>query len=113
MILRDIFKNRLKELMNYYDLRQIDISNKTGLDKSLISCYLSGKYEATQDNVFLIAESYGIDPAWLMGFDVPMKKIDYDEVDKMYLNNIDKLTDNDKSIIKTIIQNRINGDKHE
>lgn len=69
---------RLNELMQMYNLKQADVAKKTGLDKSTISYYLSGKREPAQDNIFTIAKAFDVDPAWLMGYDVPRHHIDND-----------------------------------
>ena len=66
-------KERLNDLMTQYGLKQSDIVRRTGLDKSTISYYLSGKREPAQDNIFIIAQAFNVDPAWLMGYDVPMR----------------------------------------
>lgn len=66
---------RLKELMALKGLRQIDIAEKTGLGKSAISQYVSGKITPKQDKVYILAEGLNVSPTWLMGYDVPMEKI--------------------------------------
>lgn len=68
------FKERLTELMQKNNLRQADVVKTTGLDKSTISYYLNGKREPAQDNIFTISQAYNVDPAWLMGYEVPMEK---------------------------------------
>lgn len=65
---------RLKELMALKGLRQIDIAEKTGLGKSAISQYVSGKITPKQDKVYILAEGLNVSPTWLMGYDVPMEK---------------------------------------
>lgn len=66
-------KERLNELMTQYGLKQSDIVKRTGLNKATISYYMSGKREPAQDNIFVIAQAFHVDPAWLMGYDVPMR----------------------------------------
>ena len=66
-------KQRLKEMMNTLGLKQTDIVQKTGVNKSSLSNYLSGRRIPTQDQLSLIADPYKINPAWLMGYDVPME----------------------------------------
>lgn len=66
--------NRLKEAMLIKGLRQSDLSEKTGIVKSAISQYLSGKVTPKQDKIFLLSEALSVSPAWLMGADVPMEK---------------------------------------
>ena len=66
-------KERLNELMTQYGLKQSDIVKRTGLNKATISYYMNGKREPAQDNIFIIAQAFDVDPAWLMGYDVPMR----------------------------------------
>lgn len=80
------FRNRLSELLSIYDLSASDFSRRTGLNKSVISLYLNGKREPMQCNIVAIAQSFDIDPAWLMGFDVPMK-IKESALDKYNIEN--------------------------
>ncbi|API89006.1 hypothetical protein BKP56_06945 [Marinilactibacillus sp. 15R] len=70
------FSNRLKIALNENNIKPIDLSKKTGIGKSSISDWLSGRYEAKQDKVFILAEALNVDEAWLMGLDVPMRKKD-------------------------------------
>ena len=65
---------RLKELMSLKNLRQVDIAEKTGLGKSAISQYVSGKITPKQDKVYILADGLNVSPAWLMGYDVPMDR---------------------------------------
>lgn len=66
-------KHRLEELMEAYDLRPIDIVTKTGISKACMSRYITGERIPKQDKVSIISEAFHVDPAWLMGYDVPME----------------------------------------
>lgn len=67
-------KERLNELATQYGLKQSDIVKRTGINKATISYYMNGKREPAQDNIFTIAQAFDVDPAWIMGYDIPMKK---------------------------------------
>lgn len=83
-------EKRLKELMEMYDYKQSDLVARTGLDKSTISYYVNGKREPAQDNIFIIAGAFDIEPAWLMGYDVPMRKesIEHIDIKDNYSDNV-------------------------
>lgn len=70
---------RLKELLRIHNETQADMVRKTGIEKSAISNYINGRREARQDKLIIIANAYNVNPAWLMGLDVPMNayKLDY------------------------------------
>lgn len=70
----DTFANRLDKAIRIKNIKQIELSEKTGIDKSLISNYLSGKYKAKQNNVYILAKALNVSEAWLMGYDVPMER---------------------------------------
>lgn len=104
-------QNRLYELMDAFGIKQQDISAKTGIDKSTMSLYLSGKRLPRQDKIGLISDAYHVDPAWLMGYDVPMQEKNFKDIDtdKMfaitdpvlveYAYKISKMDDTQKAII--------------
>lgn len=48
-------------------MKQTDLCSQTGIGKSAVSEYLSGKYEPKQKNIFKIAAVLGVDPGYLMG----------------------------------------------
>lgn len=68
------FKDRLKEGMESCGFRQADLAVRTGLSRSRISHYMSGRYEAKQEALYLIAKALNVNEAWLMGHDVPKER---------------------------------------
>lgn len=66
--------DRIKYALNYRKLKPKDLSEKTGISRSSISEWLSGKYEPKQDKIFLIAEALNVDEGWLLGLDVPIER---------------------------------------
>lgn len=70
----DNFSNRLNAAIRIRNIKPIELSEKTGIDKSKISSYMSGRYKAKQDGVYLLAQALNVNEAWLMGLDVPMER---------------------------------------
>lgn len=66
------FTNRLRQALEFRNMTQSELSRLSGIGKSAISQYLSGEYEAKQENIYLMSKPLNVNPAWLMGFDVPM-----------------------------------------
>ena len=62
------FSKRLKSAMDENNITLTELSNKTGIGKSSISDWISGKYEAKQDKVFLLAQALDVNESWLMGW---------------------------------------------
>ncbi len=73
----DTFANRLNTAMRIRNIKATELAQKTGISKSSLSEYMSGKYEAKQDGVYLLAKALDINEAWLMGLDVPMERTDF------------------------------------
>ena len=70
----DNFSNRLNTAIRIRNIKPIELSEKTGIDKSKISSYMSGRYKAKQDGVYLLAQALNVNEAWLMGLNVPMER---------------------------------------
>lgn len=83
----DTFANRLQKAMNLRNLKASDLSEKTKISKSSISEYLSGKYEAKQNGIYLLSKALNVNEAWLMGLDVPMERIVTEETEDYQLKN--------------------------
>ena len=65
------FAERLCYLMAEKGLSKSELAKLSGIDRSNITRYCKGDYEAKQDVVYLMSARLGVDPAWLMGYDVP------------------------------------------
>lgn len=70
----DTFSNRLKKALEYSNMRQVDLVEKTGLDKTLINKYLAGLMKAKQDKLTILADALNVNEIWLMGYEVPMDR---------------------------------------
>lgn len=73
------FAFRLNKAMNLRNIKPIELSEKSGIDKSKISSYMSGRYKPKQDGVYKIAEILNVNPAWLIGYDVPMLNLNIEK----------------------------------
>lgn len=63
--------DRLQEALDATGMRPIDLCEKTGIPKSMLSYYLSGKTKPKADRLHIIAQALDVSEAWLLGFDVP------------------------------------------
>lgn len=68
----DSIANRIKEALELKGMKQIDLANETGIPKSSISSYVSGRYEPKDYNVRKIAQILNVNEEWLKGFNVPL-----------------------------------------
>lgn len=65
---------RLSELLDLFDISASEMSRATGIPKSSISMWMNGERTMRQDKIDIISSYYHVDPAWLMGYDVPMHR---------------------------------------
>ena len=59
--------NRIKELREDRDLRQIDLSNATGIDQKTISNYETGKTNPDSWAIIKLADFFGVTCDYLLG----------------------------------------------
>ena len=65
-------KNRIKDLREDRDLRQVDLANATGIDQRTISNYESGKTNPDSDALIRMADFFHVSIDYLVG------RTDYD-----------------------------------
>ena len=99
-MLKDTFANRLNKALKYNNMKAIELSNKTGINKSLISNYLNGNFKAKQDKLTEMAEVLNVSETWLMGYDVSMDRewLKDSEIDNATLINNFYIEDDSKNI---------------
>lgn len=110
---------RLKQIMDNRNLKQVDILDMTKpycvkydvkMNKSDISQYVSGKVEPNQEKLFILAKALGVNEAWLMGFDVPMKKelsSSEAEGDIELIGKFSLLSERDKQLVMNMIDSML------
>jgi len=103
-VLNDTFSNRLQKALDMNNMKPSVLSEKTGIDKSLISNYLSGNYKAKQDKLSLMAEALNVSETWLMGYDVPVNEdVKLSEIDQLLFSKAKDLSDKDKLVVMNVI----------
>ena len=78
----DEMRKRLRTAMDEENITAKELADKTGIPKSSISQYLSGYTKPKQDRIYLISRALNVSEAWLIGFDVPMRRNDFKDVAK-------------------------------
>lgn len=85
---REISMNRVKELRKKNGLTMQKIKDETGIGKSTISSYESGRITPKHDKAQKLAEYFGVSEAYLLGYsDSDTQKIEWDSVVD-YLSNL-------------------------
>ena len=101
---------RIKEALLIRGMKQQDLVRLTGIGKSGISQYISGKFVPRQNATYAIAKALNVSEAWLMGFDVPIQrgetiKTVVTEEERDFLKLFNKLDDADKENLNNYIKN--------
>lgn len=69
MLKNSTFRERLKEIMLKRNITQMQLSNLTGISRSLINKYIQGITEAGNDKLYILSTCLKVNPSWLMGYD--------------------------------------------
>ena len=67
-------KERLRIALLDANMKPIELSDRTGIPKSMISYYLNGKTKPKADRIYIICKELGVSEAWLLGYDVPKNR---------------------------------------
>lgn len=110
---------RLRQIMEERNLRQIDILNlvlpicakyDVKMNKSDISQYVSGKNEPSQEKLVALGMALNVTESWLMGFDVAKERKETPaqaEKDFDILYKFSMLSDRDKKIVSDMIDSML------
>ena len=100
-MLKNITSERLKEAMLMRDMKQVDLAVKTGLGKSAISQYLSGKVNPKQDKIHILAKALSVDELWLMGIsDSPVTAVGLTSINNVCQTETKKMPADLKRILE-------------
>lgn len=67
------FKYRLEKALTCRGIKPAELAQRTGISEATISQYRSGYSKPKDARLVQIANVLNVDPAWLMGIDVPME----------------------------------------
>lgn len=82
----NIAKERLNSVMKEQNIRQIELSEKTGISKGMINHYCKGRYVPSNLNAKKIGDCLGVNPVWLMGFEA--QKYDTQRIERTSVEEI-------------------------
>ena len=64
-----VFSDRLRLIMSERNITQAELCRMTGIPKSAVNQYLSGRFCPRQSRTEIICRSLNVNPAWLIGLD--------------------------------------------
>ena len=111
--------DRLKQIMEERNLKQVDILNLSlpicskyniKMNKSDISQYVAGKVEPSREKLVVLGMALNVTESWLMGFDVsPERKDSRAQAEKDFdiLYRYSMLNERDKKIVSDMIDSML------
>ena len=63
---------RLRHALDINEMKQQELADKSGVSKNSISQYLNKRSIPSNISAGKMAKALGVNPMWLMGYDVPM-----------------------------------------
>ncbi len=101
------FAKNLEYLRKIHNLSRSDLAKKINVNQSTISRWENEDMGATVENAYDVANFFNISVADLTGNDLSKdNNKQFDELELLFDKHKDILTDSDKNIIKTIIEER-------
>ena len=76
-------RNRIRDLREDMDLRQIDVAAATGIEQKTLSNYETGKTNPDSHAIIKLAEFFGVTTDYLHGYSDPSIKNAQDIMDKL------------------------------
>ena len=97
----ELTARRLKEALSDMGMTQQELADKSGIGKSSISHYINGSNEPANKSAFEMARVLNVNPAWLMGLEVPKESIS-DLEEKMAKTRLDflEISETDEEALK-------------
>lgn len=67
-------RNRIREALQIRNMKQVELSEKTGIAKGTINNWLNQRYQPKQKSLLSLAKALDVSEMWLAGYDVPMER---------------------------------------
>ena len=91
--------NRIGEALKIRGIKQVELCEKTGLERGAVSNWVNQRWQPKQKALYLMARALNVSEMWLAGYDCPMerpkKQIEVETIDdiiKLLKSNSDFAT---------------------
>lgn len=101
---------RLQLALSDANISQQELAEKSGVSKASISQYVNGSHAPSNISSGKMGKVLNVEPMWLMGFDVEMRKELSSESaknDMVFLEKFSILTERDKKIVMSMIDSML------
>ena len=102
----NFLSSNIKYLRQMNNMKQEELANIVGKARSLVSQWESDDRSITTEDIIKLSNYFDIPMDLLVGKDLRTNSQQFDELELLFDKHKDILTDSDKNIIKTIIEER-------
>lgn len=67
-------ENRIKEALSIRKMKQVELAERTGFSKGVISSWVSQRWQPKYDAIVKMAQVLDVSEMWLAGYDTPMDR---------------------------------------
>lgn len=106
----ELTAKRLQKALSDVNMNQQELADKSGVSKASISQYINGSHAPSNISSGKMGKVLNVEPLWLMGFDVEMRKeisSESAERDMDILKKISLLNNRDKQIVMSMIDSML------
>jgi len=103
-------KKRFEQILSEKGISARELAEKSGVNETSISQYVNGHHIPSNVSSGKMAEVLGVDPLWLMGYDVPVIRRNTAEIahsDAAFLRKYMRLSQRDQKIIESMIDSML------
>lgn len=106
----ELTAKRLQLALSNANMKPQELADKSGVSKASISQYVNGSHAPSNISSGKMGKVLNVEPMWLMGFDVEMKKEISSESarnDMIFLEKFSLLNERDKNIVMSMIDSML------
>lgn len=106
----ELTAKRLQLALSNANMNQQELADKSGVSKASISQYVNGSHAPSNISSGKMGKILNVEPMWLMGFDVKMRKELSSESAKndiAFLEKFSLLNERDKNIVMLMIDSML------
>lgn len=106
----ELTAKRLQLALSDTGISQQELAEKSGVSKASISQYVNGSHAPSNISSGKMGKVLNVEPTWLMGFDVKMRKEMSSESarnDMAFLEKFSLLNERDKKIVMSVIDSML------
>lgn len=107
------FNLRIKEAFRFSGLRQQQLADFLGVNKSVVSTWVGGRNTPDVEKMIKIGKFLNVNPAWLAGYDVPREEFKIDDNEIKLLKKLRLLNNDGLEKTKSYIDDLLESPKYQ